>query len=57
MRENGERGPPGSQAEAGAAATWVRGDGERSAMSTELVTKRLSESNRVTGTVGSRVAS
>ena len=61
--DGGERAPPGGSAEAGAgrsgivAAMGVLDDGERSAMSRELVAKRRSESNRVTGTVGSRVAS
>ena len=47
---NGERAPPSGSAEAGAAATGVLDEGERSAMSRDLVAKKLSESNRVTGT-------
>ena len=53
--DDGERAPPGGTAEAGAAATGLLDDGERSAMTRELVAKRRSKSNRVTGTIGSRV--
>ena len=55
-REDCERAPPGGPAEAGAAATQMRYDGERSAISREQVANRRNEANRVTGTVGSRVA-
>ena len=50
--DGGERAPLGGAAEAGAAATGMRNDGERSAMSRELAAKRRSGSNRVTGTGG-----
>ena len=55
--EDGERAPFCSSTEAGAATMGVREDGERSAMSGELVAKRKSKLNQVTGTVGSSVAS
>ena len=55
--DGGERAPPGGSAKAWAAARGLRDNGERSAMSRELVAKSRIESNRVTGTVGSRVAS
>ena len=57
MLDDGERAPPGGSAEARAATKVVRDVGKRSAMSRERVAKRRSESNRVTGTVGRRVAS
>ena len=55
--DDGERAPPGGSAEAGAAATRMRDDGERSAISREQIAKRRSEAYRVTSTVRSRVAS
>ena len=55
--DDSERVPPGGSAEAREATMGMRDDGERSAISREQVAKRRSESNRVTGTVGSRVAS
>ena len=57
MLEDGERAPPGGSAEARAATMGVRDDDERSSMSRALDAKWRSESNLVTGTVGSRVAS
>ena len=56
-RVDGERAPPGGSAEARASTMVVRDDGKRSAMSREQVAKSRSEANRVTGTVGTRVAS
>ena len=57
MLDDGERAPPGGSAEARAATMVVRDDGKRSAMSREQVAKSRSEANRVTGTVGTIVAS
>ena len=57
MLDDGERAPPGGSAEARAATMVEREDGNRCAMSREQVAKSRSEANRVTGTVGTRVAS
>ena len=56
-RNDGERAPPGGSAEARAATLVVRDEYKRSALSREQVAKSRSEANRVTGTVGTRVAS
>ena len=55
--DDGERAPPGGSAEARAATMVVRDDGKPCAMSREQVAKCRSEANRVTATVGTRVAS
>ena len=62
--DDGERAPPGGSAAAGAAATGLRDDGENVpsgagepiARSGKVVAKRRRESNRLTGSVRSRLA-